>query len=110
MGLHKLSIPRPSLISSISSRRHTSHTINHDDELVCVTGTCGSLGTWIVKLLLQEGYSVRSTIPHTAGRYLHVQPYIHTHTYTCLHTSEYTFIHTYAHTHAYIHTQTYADV
>lgn len=56
MGLRNLSIPRPSF---------TRRSKAEEADLICVTGNWDLLGTWIVRLLLQHGYHVKSTIPHT---------------------------------------------
>ena len=42
-------------------------------QTVCVTGASGYIGSWIVKLLLDRGYTVRGTVRNpgtlrTAGR------------------------------------------
>jgi len=34
---------------------------------VCVTGGTGFIGSWIIKTLLQEGYSVNTTVRHNPG-------------------------------------------
>eukprot|EP00250_Pteridium_aquilinum_P004712 c14914_g2_i1 orf=1-717(-) len=56
MGLRKLNIACPSF---------AHRTRVQDNDLICVTGSWSFLGSWIVKLLLQHGYHVKSTIPHT---------------------------------------------
>jgi cinnamoyl-CoA reductase len=33
-----------------------------EEQLVCVTGAGGFIGSWVVKLLLLRGYSVRGTV------------------------------------------------
>ncbi|KAI5082695.1 hypothetical protein GOP47_0002438 [Adiantum capillus-veneris] len=56
MGLRKLNVGRPAF-----SHRATAQ----EDDVICVTGSWSFLGSWIVKLLLQHGYRVKSTIPHS---------------------------------------------
>ncbi|MCO5572582.1 hypothetical protein L7F22_026338 [Adiantum nelumboides] len=56
MGLRKLNVGRPAFSHRTSAQ---------DDDLICVTGSWSLLGSWIVKLLLQQGYHVKSTIPHS---------------------------------------------
>lgn len=34
---------------------------------VCVTGGTGFIGSWIIKTLLQHGYSVNTTVRHNPG-------------------------------------------
>jgi len=34
---------------------------------VCVTGGTGFIGSWLVKRLLQDGYSVNTTVRHNSG-------------------------------------------
>ena len=38
--------------------------MSHDEEgkLVCVTGASGYIASWIVKFLLEHGYTVRATV------------------------------------------------
>ncbi|KAH7421972.1 hypothetical protein KP509_13G084000 [Ceratopteris richardii] len=55
MGLRKLNLGRPAL-----PRRSKAQ----ENDLICVTGNWSFLGTWIVKVLLQQGYHVKSTLPH----------------------------------------------
>lgn len=67
MGLRKLKIVAPSF---------SHRTQAQEDDLICVTGSWSFLGSWIVKLLLQHGYHVKSSIPHTPEeiRVLHSLP------------------------------------
>jgi hypothetical protein len=36
--------------------------MNGDGKVVCVTGAAGFIASWIVKFLLQRGYTVRGTV------------------------------------------------
>ncbi|KAK1620817.1 hypothetical protein QYE76_026334 [Lolium multiflorum] len=45
----------------------------NEEELVCVTGAGGFIGSWVVKLLLLRGYSVRGTVRDLAdGKNAHL--------------------------------------
>jgi cinnamoyl-CoA reductase len=39
-------------------------------QLVCVTGARGFIGSWIVKVLLQRGYDVKGTARHPGEEYV----------------------------------------
>lgn len=41
-------------------------------EKVCVTGGTGFLGSWMIKRLLEDGYSVNATVRIHAGIYLYL--------------------------------------
>lgn len=56
MGLLKLDLD----IVNASPR---SPLLHHPHQLVCLTGSWSSLGSWIARLLLQHGFSVRFAIP-----------------------------------------------
>jgi len=36
--------------------------MSSEGKLVCVTGAAGYIASWIVKFLLQRGYTVRATV------------------------------------------------
>lgn len=36
--------------------------MSSEEKVVCVTGASGFIASWIVKLLLQRGYTVRATV------------------------------------------------
>lgn len=39
---------------------------------ICVTGATGFLGSWTVKRLLEDGYSVNATIRMDPGLYIYI--------------------------------------
>lgn len=39
--------------------------------VVCVTGAAGYIASWIVKLLLEKGYTVRGTV-RNPGTFFHI--------------------------------------
>ncbi|KAE8717720.1 NAD(P)-binding Rossmann-fold superfamily protein [Hibiscus syriacus] len=47
------------------------------EKVVCVTGASGFIGSWLVKLLLQRGYSVNATVrdPSCIGVFHTASPY-----------------------------------
>jgi len=44
-----------------------------EGKVVCVTGTNGFIASWIVKFLLQCGYTVRATVPHPSQCFFFLQ-------------------------------------
>ncbi|KAK1393333.1 hypothetical protein POM88_012389 [Heracleum sosnowskyi] len=47
-------------------------------QLVCVTGVGGFIASWLVKLLLEKGYTVRGTVRNPAtGRYICSESSLH---------------------------------
>ena len=43
---------------------HT-HRMSGEEKVVCVTGASGYIASWLVKLLLQRGYTVKATVRDT---------------------------------------------
>jgi cinnamoyl-CoA reductase len=46
-----------------------SMTTNKGEQLVCVTGAGGFIGSWVVKELLLRGYRVRGTTTRDPGEH-----------------------------------------
>jgi len=45
---------------------------------VCVTGGTGFIGSWIIKRLLQDGYTVNTTVRPDPGNHLHLKKFRNT--------------------------------
>jgi len=46
-------------------------------ETVCVTGAGGYIASWLVKLLLEKGYTVRGTVRNPGMYYIYIYIYIY---------------------------------
>lgn len=67
----ELSLPPP--VPRILSKKNPFLAVAMAGGVVCVTGAGGFIGSWIVKLLLARGYSVRGT-SRRAGTFLSPTP------------------------------------
>ena len=45
-----------------------------EEKVVCVTGASGYIASWLVKLLLQRGYTVKATVRDTSQCTLSLSP------------------------------------
>lgn len=58
-----------------------------EPKTVCVTGAGGYIASWLVKLLLEKGYTVKGTVRNPGNSFIYI--------YACLHA--YAFLQHYIH-------------
>ena len=60
--LHELQWNLRKRCSVLTTKRVTEWEMSEQGKLVCVTGASGYIASWLVKLLLQRGYTVKATV------------------------------------------------
>jgi hypothetical protein len=60
-NIYSCRITRPTTLA-MSSYLESKASDSGEEQLVCVTGAGGFIGSWVVKVLLLRGYCVRGTV------------------------------------------------
>ena len=64
--LTKRSTNSTKLRKSLSLTHTHTQRMSGEEKVVCVTGASGYIASWLVKLLLQRGYTVKATVRDTS--------------------------------------------
>ena len=56
--------------TSQRERERERERMSREEKVVCVTGASGYIAAWLVKLLLQRGYTVKATVRDTSQCFL----------------------------------------
>ncbi|RLN04977.1 cinnamoyl-CoA reductase 1-like [Panicum miliaceum] len=50
------------ILANVGGDNNTANCASGHGHTVCVTGACGFIASWLVKLLLEKGYTMRGTV------------------------------------------------